>query len=209
MTATPLISATNEQVVEGPAPSSLASILSPSITLAIWRRDLGRTLMNAAEAACRGRMRFSSAFYPFEQTDVLRVHAELAEKTTKDIAPIADDLIGLAGLFAGICDGTRVRVRLETVADDGCSRFHFDNVAMRLVVTYRGPGTQWVSPAFAADAYGRQEKYKGPVNQMQTGDVAIFRGRKSNVVGMTLHRSPPRLANSPVRILGVVDIDDG
>lgn len=193
------------QVNESATPRVLATILNPATTLAIWRRPLPPNVRLAAEAACERTPGYSSIFDPFNQIDADRVCADLEIETGEAIEPIAHDLVGLACLFVDICGVTPVRIRLETVEDDGCRRFHFDNVAMRLVVTYRGPGTQWVSPEYAAAAYAQQADYNGPLNEIDTGDVALFRGKRSNVLGMTLHRSPPKVDDACPRLVGVID----
>lgn len=193
------------QVAESQNPGVLATISNPATTLAIWRRPLPSAVRFAAEAVCKTVLDYSSIFDPHNQADVDRVCADLEVETGAAISPIAYDLVGLACLFVDICDATPVRIRLETVEGDGCRRFHFDNVAMRLVVTYRGVGTQWVSPEYAAAAYAQQTDYNGPLNEIGAGDVALFRGKRSNVLGMTLHRSPPKVAASLPRLVGVID----
>ncbi|MEM8773110.1 MAG: DUF1826 domain-containing protein [Pseudomonadota bacterium] len=193
--------------VEGETASVLSRILDPSTSLAIWRRALSRSLQDAAVDGCASVLQHASAFHSFGQTEVDCFYDALTRDAGASITPIAEDLVALAKVFADICGAVPVRVRVETIADNGCRRFHFDNVAMRLVVTYRGPGTQWVPPEFAANAYAQQTEYNGPINEIRTGDVALFRGRRSSVVGMTLHRSPPLLKNAPPRLIGVIDYE--
>ncbi|MGF1543983.1 MAG: DUF1826 domain-containing protein [Parvularculaceae bacterium] len=195
-------------VAESGQASVLASALKPSTALAVWRRELSSSMTRAADAACATPFGYAGAFDAFDEPAINRFGEDLRTEAGTPIDPIADDLVALASLFADICDASPVRVRLETVADSGCRRFHFDNVAMRLVVTYRGAGTQWVSPAFAAAARAQQTGYDGPINEIRTGDVALFRGRRSNIAGMTLHRSPPLAKNAPARLIGVVDCVD-
>ncbi len=193
------------QVVEGDNAAVLARILDPSTSLAIWRRSLPETLQRAADAVCENALEHRSALQSFDQNEVERLRGALKRDAGASIAPIADDLIGLAKLFADICNAAPVRIRLETIADDGCRRFHFDNVAMRMVITYRGPGTQWVPPEFAANAYAQQMEYQGPIGEICGGDAGLFRGRQSNVASMTLHRSPPLPQGAPSRLVGVID----
>ena len=119
--------------------------------------------------------------------------------------PVAEDLIALARRFAEARDAETVRVRFETLMDDACRKFHLDNVDMRLVVTYAGAGTQWIAPAHAAKAREQQTNYEGPINSIPAGDVAIFRGKKSNASNLILHRSPPLPSNAQTRVIAVID----
>jgi hypothetical protein len=69
--------------------------------------------------------------------------------------PLGDELAGFSHLAADVqfwaqvlvdltgCDSIGVRLALMTRAM--CPRFHVDKVALRLVMTYQGPGTELVS----------------------------------------------------------------
>ena len=196
---------TEADIAESEQPSALASVLEPSTPLAIWRRPLVATLRAAAEAVCAKPLAFSTNLNVLDAADAERFRAELIADAGAQSAPLADDLVALACVFMDACGTAPVRIRLETVEDGGCRRFHFDNVAMRLVVTYRGSGTQWVSPQFAAAAHAQQTAYNGPVNEMNAGDIAVFRGKKSGLDGMTLHRSPQLEEGAPPRLIAVID----
>jgi hypothetical protein len=63
---------------------------------------------------------------------------------------LADDIGFLARLFHEVVEAPTLRVRLEVVTGDACTQFHADNVRHRLVSTYRGPGTEWISPRAVA-----------------------------------------------------------
>ena len=190
---------------EGYGPQIFENMYAPTKSLAIWHRSLSEDLHSNANALCRKQFAFRSTFNPHEETESDRLRSELARETKMSARPIEDDLIELAQIFTKICNTDTTRIRLKTVSDNGCSLFHFDNVAMRLVITYRGAGTQWVYPEFAANARIQQRDYKGPLNEIDTGHVALFRGRKSNAGGMMLHRSPPLGGKKPPRLVGVID----
>ncbi|MET0247998.1 MAG: DUF1826 domain-containing protein, partial [Sphingomonas sp.] len=55
-----------------------------------------------------------------------------------DIAMLAQHVAAIAG-----CD--TVAIRLEIVETDACKRFHSDYVSARLISSYAGRGTQWLS----------------------------------------------------------------
>jgi hypothetical protein len=57
----------------------------------------------------------------------------------------AEDLARLAALYAALTAEAAVRLRLESVAETRERVFHYDSTALRLLCTYAGPGTQWLS----------------------------------------------------------------
>lgn len=98
-----------------------------------------------------------------------------------------DDVVALAARFAARAGEDVVDIRLERVSNDACWRFHIDNVQLRLVTTYFGPGTEIVPKPFGQQARSLQQRYDGPVDRLPAGAVAIFHGGPGGVV----HRSPP------------------
>ncbi|MEH3160047.1 MAG: DUF1826 domain-containing protein [Sphingomonas taxi] len=97
---------------------------------------------------------------------------------------LAADIIRLAMLHAAIRSVERVRIRLEWIVTDACKRFHADYVTTRLLVTYRGAGTQWI----LADR-------PAVVGHIPCGAVAILKGGCSSpnpACSTARHPSPPR-----------------
>ncbi|WP_343565249.1 DUF1826 domain-containing protein [Kiloniella sp. b19] len=82
----------------------------------------------------------------------------------------------------------------------GCRRYHIDNVALRMLVTYAGKGTEWL-PDEAADrqAFSRREpnekivKDQSALQFMNQWDVALFRGGPEGL----FHRTPDAALNEP------------
>ncbi|MGF1463704.1 MAG: DUF1826 domain-containing protein [Maricaulaceae bacterium] len=209
LTSASVASSTQNPVTVGDSPTVLSAIADPSVRLAIWRRTLEPTLEAAARAVCRRSLGYAGALRPFEPADEDRFRAALVAAAGPMVAPIADDLVALARAFVEVRQASVVRVRFETIADDGCARFHVDHVALRLLTTYRGTGTQWVAPPHARTAHARQTAYRGPLNTLSAGHVALFRGARSDGAGGIMHRSPPRGKNGVTRLLGVIDDPGG
>ncbi len=195
-------------IVSEPHAEALASMVEHATALAIWRRQLGRELKDAARLISAHAFEFAIALNPFCEAERRGVIQQLSASTGLDSTAIVDDLLDLSRRFAAAAETQTVCIRLETVRDRGCRLFHLDNVFMRLVVTYRGPGTQWVQPAFAAAARHQQTAYKGPLNSLGTGDAAIFRGKKSGGANLIYHRSPPRKRGDPPRLVAVIESGD-
>ena len=125
----------------------------------------------------------------------------IAEELPKECLPwLRMDIAAIAHAFARRAECAELEVRLERVDDDACSRIHQDHVSMRLLSTYRGPGTQWVAPAEAEQARRLQGRFDGRVHEMPRFSVGIFTGQKHSSGGV-LHRSPPILGTNVTRLL--------
>ncbi len=192
-------------IASGPRAEFLACIAHPAVTLAIWRRQLTDELKGVAELISEDDIGCVTLINPHRHIDSKRFTQELNSSTGRDCTALLDDLLDLSRWFADASQNQTVRIRFETVNDNGCRRFHLDNVSMRLVITYSGPGTQWVPTAFADAAREQQENYVGPLNCLGTGDAAIFRGKKSGANSLIRHRSPPLKPGSPARLVAVID----
>ena len=192
-------------IASGMHPDVFLKISEPCLTLKIWRRRLASELESIAELISKHALDLCTVINPCCKQDRHIFMQELNNVVGQDCTALADDLLYLSKHFAAASNKQRVRIRLEIIEDDGCRRFHIDNVVMRLVTTYHGQGTQWVSPGFAVAARDRQMSYKGPLNSLGTGDAAIFLGKKSGANGLILHRSPPQTPNDPARLVAVID----
>lgn len=114
---------------------------------------------------------------------------------------LVDDIEALVTGFAGLTKSERVDIRLDAISTDGCWRFHRDHVEARLLTTYRGRGTEWVPIACSDQAIDDQKDYRGPLNQMQPFDIALFRGSANRPGQGVVHRSPPIVGTGETRLL--------
>ncbi len=101
------------------------------------------------------------------------------------------DMAEICGVFADILEQPSVGFCLGT--ERGCSRYHVDNVPMRLLVTYAGTGTEWLPEsaadrdAWASGGHNDQIVIDPAAKQfLNPMDIAIFRGGEDGV----LHRTP-------------------
>ena len=90
-----------------------------------------------------------------------------------------------------------VRLRVEAVFDNACSKFHIDNVVARLICTYRGPGTQLSLCKGEADQ----------IETVPTGAPIVLNGKQwpqTDEVALH-HRSPPIVGARLSRLVLVLD----
>jgi len=121
---------------------------------------------------------------------------------------LSDDVVFLARLFQNATGATFLCVRLEAVEDNACERFHTDNVSFRLVTTYRGAGTEWISPTDVWAAREDTDLSAEKILRLDRGHVGIMRGqRHATMQAPALHHRSPRIAGTGVARLFLA-IDD-
>jgi hypothetical protein len=110
------------------------------------------------------------------------------------------DLIGdacdLARRFAALMQVDTVRVRVEALVHDACTRVHADYTDLRLITTYAGPGTDYVEG----------DDRDAPLKRVPQGRVGLFKGQLFGAGhAPCLHRSPPIVATDERRLMLVID----
>ena len=175
------------------AASGLARIRQSDIALVIWRR--------ASRAAVQAEVAQSSP----DQLPAFRLEdvalADLGATLPQHVAAtqaLGDDITDLTQHYARLMRVTRVRIRLETVTTDACSRFHVDRVRLRLLTTYVGPGTDWLDADAAPDRC---------IRRLPEGAVALLKGSLWPGSPGCPHRSPPLAGTGRHRLL--LSIDEG
>ena len=139
--------------------------------------------------------------------------SEDIKKTLRDIIPLnsqtnsfyktwVSDMSEICQIFCDTLNSKSVSFCLGT--ERGCSRYHIDNVPMRLLVTYMGQGTEWL-PNEIANRVAFEEglpnekivKDSSKIKSIKTFNVAIFRGGAAGL----LHRTPDSALKNPSILL--------
>jgi hypothetical protein len=172
-------------------PDALYQIAKPEVGLAVWHREIPDTV-------CADLERLTGAGFPAVRllAQVWDITAALQHEiagSNHDAAVqwLIADIGDLATRFALIAGTELVDIRCEILQHDACWRFHRDNVNLRLVATYIGPGTEIVPCRDGARALRLQREYPGPTLPLPTGSVALFKGGEAAGGGGIVHRSPP------------------
>ena len=112
-------------------------------------------------------------------------------------ARLADDILGLiCGMLAGF-DWPRVEVRFDLADVQACPKFHSDNVLVRLVTTYVGPGTEYI-----------ETRRPDVVHRAAPGSLVFLKGHRHPTHQDTiLHRSPA-IARGSRRLSVAIDRAD-
>ena len=190
-----------EVVSAGADATALSAIHHPDIALAIWKRaPLGsfQSWINSLPPDQLPIMR--TVLQPSAVHKAVVVASEQAGTTAcAQRDRLAGDIAALAEAFCGLMAVSYVRVRLEAVHHDACTKFHHDRVHARLICTYRGPGTQY--------GIARADGDPCPVEELPTSVPAIFKGALASHSedARFLHRSPPIKGTGMTRLVLVLD----
>ena len=183
--------------------AGLDSINAPDTELVIWKRSLASDLqdwIDRTDAASLPHVRL--LIKPEEIRPALEPLLDDCGLRAGDMRDLlVADMTDLVIAFADITISDYVDVRLERVSHDACWKFHRDSVDTRLVTTYRGPTTEWVRHAHAQQAINRQREFRGPLERLGDGDVAIFKGNRTGPNKGIVHRSPPIAGTGLTRLV--------
>jgi len=203
----------------GDGPGALSGIRQAGVELALWRRGAraseNQNANASALALCHWLATLPEAQLPLCQLELqpadtlARLQAAFDASGTPRGAmqqALLHDINLLVGHFADIVGCASVRLRLDAITNDACRRWHRDCVPLRLITTYRGPGTEWLQPAQGAAAMAQPDENMAGSEQLAPFDVALFKGcgwtGVAHETGI-VHRSP-RIASLGVTRLVLV-----
>ena len=169
----------------------------------------------------RKNMNNSDSFFREIMYEPFRVIGKISKKNSsedikrilRDIIPLnsqtnffyktwVSDMSEICQIFCDTLNSKSVSFCLGT--ERGCSRYHIDNVPMRLLVTYMGQGTEWLPNEIANRAAFEEGlpnekivKDSSKIKSIKTFNVAIFRGGAAGL----LHRTPDSALKNPSILL--------
>ena len=169
----------------------------------------------------RKNMNNSDSFFREIMYEPFRVIGKISKKNSsedikkilRDIIPLnsqtksfykswVSDMSEICQIFCDTLNSKSISFCLGT--ERGCSRYHIDNVPMRLLVTYMGQGTEWLPNEIANRAAFEEGlpnekivKDSSKIKSIKTFNVAIFRGGATGL----LHRTPDSALKNPSILL--------
>lgn len=200
--------------VQGNTIQTFPRILEDDVNLVCLRRRLAPAVQQFAEALA------AQADPALAESVVIEVQPDCdpsaagvlsSYRAFSGYAEFIADLEYLMSAFVCLFDVRRVGVRLRLLDHAMCPRWHVDQVPVRLITTYTGPGSEWLGEGAmprqalgspASDRYADVE----PAGRLAAGDVALFKGERweGNQLRGVVHRSP-RLAQGEARLVMTLD----
>lgn len=206
----------NENYVIGNSPDVLTSIYEEWVNLAVLQRSLTADI----EEYCHGLVEEKPNFN-------LRtvIKSEIAARSLQSLLPelkgkdaLVEDLALLVEMYACLFDLDEIGLRLQVLDRAMCPRFHTDKLGCRLVSTYLGEGTEWLSnheldrSKLGSGNMGLSDEESGlftraaAIQQVCKGDVVLLKGDGwyGNEGLGAVHRSP-LVASGSKRIVVTLD----
>lgn len=189
------------QVRHGTGPPVLRAIREALVDLALWTRTLPPALAQWLEHLPATQLPATRVLVTPAQAPVAVARACAAAHTPVGALrdALIDDVADLTQRFAALAGVELVDLRLEALDNDGCRRWHRDCVPLRLLTTYRGPGTEWVPPASARKALAAPDHYDGLAESLPAHAVAVFKGcAGEQPTGRGIVHRSPRIEGSGI-----------
>ena len=115
-------------------------------------------------------------------------------------AVLKDDIAWLLEIYSDLIGCDAIGIRFEVLSEAMCPGFHVDQCGIRLICTYRGPGTEWALP-------GSRGAAQASVEQASAFSIVLVKGGlwQGNAGRGGIHRSPELPAGNPPRLLLTLD----
>ena len=194
--------------VIGSTPEVLENIHLNNVTITSYNRDIN-ILKKDIDDLTKQDIKFNSS------GNIDRILNEFIKATELDNdSMILEDIKRLLHLFKKVTASKELRLLLTTIDNDMCRKFHVDNNDLRMLCTYKGPGTLWLKEdninREALDLYEGNKSIvidKNNIEQAKTGSVIILKGAKysTQTTKGAVHRSPTIEESGEKRLLLRID----
>lgn len=182
---------------------TLQTVRDTGVSIALWERELPVSITRLSLADV-GNIQFTTNARDLRAA-LNRALDDAGYDKSSDRSVLAGDVKSLVDHFLKAMQARSVEIRMEKITTDACRKFHADHVTARLITTYQGQGTQWLDSDGAADCDCGDPHN---IQQMRTGDVALFKGRLWSKDAPAIHRSPPIAGTGEERLVLVMNPGD-
>ncbi|MEM1324429.1 MAG: DUF1826 domain-containing protein [Bacteroidota bacterium] len=198
-----------QNCVEGETINVLQDIHQDDINIAIYDREM-TFLQSEIEYVVKQEIAFRA------KGNIATILSDLS-KALKDCALLQKDIEQLLHTFQKVTSKDKFRLLLATINNNMCRKFHTDVNALRLLCTYSGQGTLWLTEdninVKALKNYKSEESIalnESEIRQAATGSVIILKGAIYPGQGTkaVVHRSPTIEENGENRLLLRIDTED-
>lgn len=197
--------------VKGTIPSVLESIHQKGINITIHNREVNM-LEKETNALLKQGAEFTASG---EVTTILN---EISKGFLQNEYPLLlKDIENLLRLFKKITGAEKFQLLLAIIDTNMCRKFHTDVNDLRMLCTYVGAGTLWLTDdninRKELNAYGNNKSIvldENKIQQAETGSVLILKGSNylPNNTAAVVHRSLTIEGNGEKRLLLRIDTNE-
>lgn len=185
----------------GKAPEVFTDIYQEETNIVIWQRELSTVIQDSTNDFLVSNPTFQAAMAVSPQDAFASVSESLGTASKPELS---EDIAELVDMFCCLFGLKRAGLRLTVLDRAMCPRFHVDKVPCRLITTYLGVATEWLShqavdrTKLGAGNNGHADSQSGlfqspkDIQQLSGGDVALLKGElwEGNENAGLVHRSP-------------------
>ncbi len=188
--------------MKGGSPEVMTAIYKEKINLVIFQRSLPDEVTNYCQRLAENNPSFNLRSVISHKTPMQSIKSSLPDLAGQHA--FIEDLILLLEMYSCLFDLDEVGLRMQVLDRAMCPRFHTDKLGCRLVTTYYGQGTEWLSNCgidrskLGAGNMGLSDRESGlyshstSIQQANEGDVVLLKGDGwyGNGGLGAVHRSP-------------------
>lgn len=197
--------------VEGDTPAVLEDIHQSFVNIAVYNRSI-----DGLAHEVRSLLKRNIEFMKSGDIETI-LHALTKAIEPEEFCKVIQDIKALLYLFKEVTGAKSFRMLLATVNTNMCRRFHTDINDLRMLCTYSGVGTLWLTEdnvnRKALNSRGANDCIvidESRVQQAKTGSVVILKGAIYPQVATkaVVHRSPTIEESGEKRLLLRIDTNN-
>ena len=199
--------------------SDFAAILEADTNVVSIPRSLNPDLVSRLHTLSRGDGFAHRAKLDVDALDVEALLVSIPDESDREF--LRNDITELVQQLGALLGCRHLIAQLYTQRTDACRKIHSDNVSLRIMCTYAGPGTDWLAEAdllrehlgpspLKAEVANRKVIRKGArLKRCEAGEVLLLKGETypGNSGRGAAHRSPPLEADGATRLVLKIDQD--
>ncbi|MGF1557107.1 DUF1826 domain-containing protein [Paucihalobacter sp.] len=170
--------------------------------IAIYKRTIAH-LKSEIKILCHENICFK---YSGSKSEILEALINFTREKLPNKSLFIEDISETLNVFEAVSRANSFQLLLDTISTDMCTKFHADVNHLRLLCTYAGPGTLWI-PDGESDSILIDECNKVNICQVNTGNIALLKGKLYPKAKAILHRSPEIEKLKQSRLLLKIDIN--
>ena len=193
------------RATQSEAPSVLTDIYEEDTNISIWQRELSAELKASVKDFLASNQTFQTSMTVTPENALSSIRQALGAQSSP---LLSENIAELVDMFCYLFGLKRAGLRLTILDRAMCPKFHVDKVPCRLITTYEGIATEWLShqdvnrEKLGAGSKGQPDHLSGlfehshEIQQLNCGDVALLKGERweGNENAGLVHRSPAVLA---------------
>lgn len=209
----------SRQLFLGDQPAALADIYHDEANIVVWQRELANELTQSAAHVVRTMPTLQAAATVTSKN--LGDYLSDVFGIVNEVSALKEDIVKLVDMFLLLFELEHAGLRVSVLDRAMCPRFHVDRIPCRLVTTYLGTATEWLShnsldrSKLGSGNQGRSDEQSGlfesidDIQCLRNGDVALLKGElwQGNEDAGLVHRSP-QLGREKSRLLLTIDLAD-